>query len=117
MSVRARFAEPALTYSSQRLVEDTKHDTVTGAVRVPGRPDTRQTRNHSIDRLEFLPMFSLTSSVSVSSVASPILLPLSSASGSRFTALLHHHVDLVLPGNAREPGALGTFLLLRYPSV
>lgn len=93
MSLRPRHGDPMLNLSSQRLVEGS--DTDPWPPRAPGRPYARQTRSHSIGQLEFLPVASLSSSLSHPSIMSSPLSPLRSfssssscsSSGSRFAAL------------------------------
>lgn len=100
MSLRPQHADPAL--SSQRLVEETEGEVAPlYTPRPPSRPHTRQARSHSIGQLEFLPVPSLSSSLSHPSITSPLLPLLSSSSGSRFTGLLYrssncHSVEAVL---------------------
>lgn len=88
MSVRPQHIEPAL--SSQRLVEDPEGEAVPlYTPRPPSRPRTRQARSHSIGQLDFLPVPSLSSSLSHPSITSPVLPSLLSSSGSRFAGLLY----------------------------
>lgn len=100
MAVRPHHADPALSF--QRLVEDTEGEV--GPLytpRPPCRPHARQARSHSIGQMEFLPIPSLSSSLSHPSITSPLLQSLSSSSGSRFAGLLFrssncHSVEAVL---------------------
>uniref|UniRef100_A0A8C1T2Q8 Stromal interaction molecule 1b n=1 Tax=Cyprinus carpio TaxID=7962 RepID=A0A8C1T2Q8_CYPCA len=82
-SLRSRHGDPMLNLSSQRLVEAGESEA--GPLRPPGRPYVRQARSHSIGHVEFLPVPSLSSSLSHPSIVSASLL--SSSSGSRFAAL------------------------------
>ncbi|XP_073790262.1 stromal interaction molecule 1b isoform X2 [Danio rerio] len=79
MSLRPRHGEALLNLSSQRLVEDD-----CGPLQAPGRPCVRQTRSHSIGHVEFVPVASLSSSLSHPSV---LLSSSSSSLCSRFSAL------------------------------
>ncbi|XP_072518695.1 stromal interaction molecule 1b isoform X1 [Salminus brasiliensis] len=95
MSLRPRLGDPSLTLSSQRLVEGGQAEVgPQSAPRAPSRPYARQARSHSIGHLEFRPMPSLSSSLSHPSIictpAPPLLQPLSSSSGSRFSGLPYH---------------------------
>ncbi|XP_058613781.1 stromal interaction molecule 1b isoform X4 [Onychostoma macrolepis] len=83
MSLRSRHGDPMLNLSSQRLVEAGESEV--GPLRPPGHPYVRQARSHSIGHVEFLPVPSLSSSLSHPSTVSTSLL--SSSSGSRFAAL------------------------------
>lgn len=88
MSVRPQHADSML--SSQRLVEDTEGEVVPlYTSRPPHRPHTRQTRSHSIGQLEFLPVPSLSSSLSHPSITTTLLPPLSSSSGSCYAGLVY----------------------------
>ncbi|XP_049322032.1 stromal interaction molecule 1b isoform X2 [Astyanax mexicanus] len=94
MSLRPRLGDPALTLSSQRLVEGGQNEAgPQSAPRVPSRPYARQARSHSIGHLEFRPMPTLSSSLSHPSIictpAPALLQSLSSSSGSRFSGLLY----------------------------
>ncbi|XP_067232135.1 stromal interaction molecule 1b isoform X1 [Chanodichthys erythropterus] len=75
MSLRPRHGDPMLNLSSQRLVEGSESEA--GPLRPPGQPYVRQTRSHSFGHVEFLPVPSLSSSLSHPSVVS----------SSRFAAL------------------------------
>ncbi|XP_056302139.1 stromal interaction molecule 1b isoform X2 [Danio aesculapii] len=79
MSLRPRHGEAQLNQSSLRLVEDD-----CGPLQAPGRPRVRQTRSHSIGHVEFVPVASLSSSLSHPSV---LLSTSSSSLCSRFSAL------------------------------
>ncbi|KAK3555688.1 hypothetical protein QTP86_029088 [Hemibagrus guttatus] len=99
MPVRPQHAESVL--SSQRLVEDNEGEVMSMCTpRPPRRSLARQARSHSIGQLEFLPVPSLSSSLSHPSITSP-LLPSLSSSSSRYAGLLFrssncHSVEAVL---------------------
>ncbi|XP_077089599.1 stromal interaction molecule 1b isoform X2 [Siphateles boraxobius] len=75
VSLRPRHGDPTLNLSSQRLVEGSESES--GPLWPLGRPYVRQTRSHSIGHTEFLPVPSLSSSLSHPSIVS----------SSRFAAL------------------------------
>ncbi|RXN07337.1 stromal interaction molecule 1-like isoform X1 [Labeo rohita] len=81
MSLRPRHGDAMLTMSTQRLVEASESEA--GPLRPPSRPYVRQARSHSIGHVEFLPVPSLSTSLSHPSIISTSL----PSSGSRFAAL------------------------------
>ncbi|XP_062341921.1 stromal interaction molecule 1-like isoform X2 [Osmerus eperlanus] len=96
MPLRQRPGDPTLALGSQRLVEGRSLSSILPGegsglyMSRPPRPHPRQSRSHSIGQLDFLPLPSLSSSLSHPSLHPPLLSlsPPSSSDGSRLSALL-----------------------------